>query len=136
MLLVLSGCAVIKVPSGQENTRTWNWETTVDYQDAYRIVAKQMRACYRVIGFFGNGYDIQADLDTSNRRGTVELYSVGLFGAEKPEDSIVSRTVTIIGTEKGSRITTTLVSKTLTHPFLTISCFINGLTLTATNTFD
>jgi hypothetical protein len=75
--------------------------TSLPYLDAYRVIAKQMRACYRVIGLFGNGYDIQADLDTAHKAGTVELYHVALGGAvSKPEDSMFSRTVTVTAGEK------------------------------------
>jgi hypothetical protein len=105
--LCLAGCAAYTLPQGQEHVRSFTQESSVPYQDAYRLVAKQMRACYRVIGVFGNGYDVQADLDTAQKSASIELYSVGLAGAEKPEDSIFSRTVTIKGTESGSVITTT-----------------------------
>lgn len=103
----LTGCAGIQMPPGQENTRTFTQESNKSYQEAYRLISKQMRACYRAIGLFGNGYDIQADLDAENKRGTVEVYYVGLTGAQKPEDSIFSRTVTISEAPNGSIITTT-----------------------------
>ena len=82
-------------------------EAPVPYREAYQIVAKQMRACYRAIGVFGNGYDVQADLDTADLSGRVELYHVGITGASKPADSIFSRTISIKAREKGSVITTT-----------------------------
>lgn len=103
----LAGCATIDVPPGQENQREFVQETALPYRDAYQIVAKQMRACYRVIGLFGNGYEVQADLDSNERTGRVELYHVGLTGASKPEDSIFSRTVVIKGHDKGATVTTT-----------------------------
>jgi len=103
----LSACANIELPQGQEDRREFVQETTLPYREAYQIIAKQMRACYRVIGLFGNGYDVQADLDTAERSGRVELYHVGLNGASKPEDSIFSRTVTIKARERGSVVITT-----------------------------
>jgi hypothetical protein len=124
----LSGCAGIQIPVGQEDERTFTQESNKSYQDAYRIIAKQMRACYRVIGLFGNGYDVQADLDTTNKRGTVELYYVGLTGAQKPEDSIFSRTVTVSDAPNGSVISTTGTTPKyvyVTHK--TIPTWLNGI---------
>lgn len=107
LALLLGGCATIELPPGQENNREFIQETTLPYKDAYQIIAKQMRACHRVIGVFGNGYDVQADLDTAGRIGRVELYHVGLTGASKPEDSMFSRTVTVKGHDNGSTVVTT-----------------------------
>lgn len=107
LAVILGGCATIELPPGQESKREFVQETTLPYRDAYQIIAKQMRACYRVIGLFGNGYDVQADLDTAERVGRVELYHVGLTGASKPEDSMFSRTVTVKGRENGSTVVTT-----------------------------
>lgn len=103
-LVILSGCA--SLPPGAEEQREFTQTTSLPYQDAYRIIAKQMRAWHRVIGLFGNGYDIQADLDSASRTGRVELYHVGLTGSSKPEDSMVSRTVTVSAAVNGSTITT------------------------------
>lgn len=107
LAVILGGCATIELPPGQESQREFSQETTLPYKDAYQIIAKQMRACYRVIGLFGNGYDVQADLDTAERIGRVELYHVGLTGSSKPEDSMISRTVTVKGRDNGSTVVTT-----------------------------
>lgn len=103
----LSACGSISLPPDQENQREFVQETRMPYKDAYQLIAKQMRACYRVIGLFGNGYDVQADLDANEKTGRVELYHVGLTGASKADDSSISRTVTIVGRENGSVVTTT-----------------------------
>ena len=127
-ILLLSACTVIQIPAGQEDQRIFTQETDMSYQEAYRIIAKQMRACYRVIGFFGNGYDIQADLDTMNKKGTVELYYVGFTGAKKPEESIFSRTVIVSDAPKGAIITTTGTTQKyvyLTHK--TIPTWLKGI---------
>lgn len=107
LAVILGGCATIELPSGQESTREFIQETSLPYKEAYQIIAKQMRACYRVIGLFGNGYDVQADLDSGERIGRVELYHVGLSGASKPEDSMFSRTVTVKARDNGSTVVTT-----------------------------
>lgn len=77
----------------------------VSYQAAYRLIAKQMRACYRIIGVFGNGYDVQADIDTQNKSATIEFYYVGITGAEKPEESKFGKVILIEAEGEGSRIT-------------------------------
>jgi hypothetical protein len=105
-LVLLSGCVGLQPPRGSESTREYLQTSEVPYQEAYRIIAKQVRACYRVIGVFGNGYDVQADLDSAARLGRIEVYHVGLSGASKSEDSMMSRTVTVVATETGSSIRT------------------------------
>lgn len=105
-LIAFAGCASVQLPPGAEEQREFTQTTSLSYQDAFRIIAKQMRACYRVIGVFGNGYDIQADLDSVARLGRVELYHVGLAGTSKPEDSMFSRTVTVAGNGSGALIKT------------------------------
>jgi len=60
LIVLLSGCAGIQMPAGQENEHSFTQESKKTYRDAYRIISKQMRACYRYIGLFGNGYDVQS----------------------------------------------------------------------------
>jgi len=105
--IVISGCASIQMPVGQETERSFSQESERPYDEAYRIIAKQMRACYRAIGLFGNGYDVQADMDAVNKQGVIELYYIGLTGAKNPEDSMFARTVTVEYSSNGSIITTT-----------------------------
>lgn len=124
----LVGCATVQLPPGQEAERTFVRDTNKPYQEVYRVVAKQMRACYRALGVFGNGYDIQADLDSSAKTGTIELYPVGLSGAQKAEDSIFSRTVVITATPTGATIKTTGTTPKyvyLTH--MTIPTWLGGI---------
>lgn len=124
---VLSGCAGVQVPTAQQEQRTFTRETEVAYQDAYRVIAKQMRACYRGLGVFGNGYDVQADLDSAAKTGRIEVYYVGFTGAQKPEDSIFSRTVTVVATPKGSSITTTgTTPKYVYNTHMTIPAWLAG----------
>jgi len=102
--ILMVGCVNLTLPPGQENVNSFIQNSAVPYQNAYRVIAKQMRACYRVIGLFGNGYDVQADLDTANKQGIIEIYHVGLVGASKAEDSIQSRTVTVSDDLQGGSI--------------------------------
>ena len=106
VLLSLSACAA-SLPPGQENTRTFSQHTPIPYRDVYRLVAKQMRFCYRTRSALGNGYDIQADLDSETKTGRIELYSVSLSKVDMPSDSVFSRTVEIKGEPTGSTIIVT-----------------------------
>ena len=81
------GCAQIPIPLDDQLSKSYTPTTTQSYQDLYRVIAKRIRACYRVMGIFGNGYDVQADLHTVEQKGRVEGYYVGLTGAQKPEAS-------------------------------------------------
>lgn len=105
--LTLAACGTVTPPAGQESKKTFTQDSSVEYVAAYRLIAKQMRACYRNIGLFGNGYDVQADLDSGSKEGRVELYHVGLSGAGKPDDSIQGRTITIKPNGTGSIVTIT-----------------------------
>ena len=107
LLAGLVGCGQLEMTPPNPEQRTFTQESAVNYKEAYRIIAKQMRACFRVIGDLGNGYDVQADLDGAEKKGSVELYIVGLTGAGKPEDSRWSRIITIEEKGAGSFITTT-----------------------------
>lgn len=99
----LGGCA--SLPPELEGRRSFTQESALPYQQAYRIIARQMRACHRYIGLLGNGYDVQADLDGETRTGTVAVYPVGLAGTLKPEEWAFSQSVTIAAAPAGSLIT-------------------------------
>lgn len=103
---LLFGCATIQPPPGSEESKTFSQDSDKPYKEAFLIISKQMKACYRVIGLFGNGYEIQDTLDTSEKYGTIDLYPVGLSGAENPSESMFGRTVRVEQDGSGSRITT------------------------------
>jgi len=105
--LAAGSCSTTVLPPGQESRTEFVQHSSLSARDAYILVAKQMRSCFRVIGLFGNGYDIQADAYGPNGGGRIELYHVGLSGASKPEDSMFSRTIVITPGESGSTIVTT-----------------------------
>jgi len=70
----------------------------------------------------------KADLDTMNKQGMIELYYVGLTGAQNPEDSIFSRTVMVKEAPNGSIINTTGTTPKyvyLTHK--TIPTWLRGI---------
>ena len=100
----LAACGVT-MPPGQEHSKEFTQTISTNYRDAYQLIARQMRACFRVIGPFGNGQDIQADLDTANNQGRIELYGVGLTGSARAEDIPHGRIVTIARTDSGAQIT-------------------------------
>jgi hypothetical protein len=105
--ILISGCAGVQMSVGQENEHGFTQESDKPYKEVYRIIAKQMLACYRHKTMFGNGYEVKADLDTLSKQGVIELCYVGLTGAQNPEDSIFSRTVTVKDAPNGSIIITT-----------------------------
>lgn len=78
--IFLSSCGGIRPTGSEKHLRSFTQESTRPYQDAYRIIDRRMRGCYRVIGTFGNGYDVHDELDTLNRRGVIEVFRIGLAG--------------------------------------------------------
>lgn len=106
VVVALAGCATIQMPPGSEETKTFSQESDKPYKEAFLIISKQMKACYRVIGLLGNGFDIQDTLDTAEKYGTIDLYPVGLSGAESPSESMFGRTVRVEQNSSGSKITT------------------------------
>lgn len=102
----LLGCSNIPIPPDSELSGTYTQVVAKPYQDVYRAVAKQMRACYRAITILGNGWDVQADLDALARTGRIEVYDVGLTGAKTAEASKSGRLVIVESLADGTRITT------------------------------
>lgn len=100
LAMFLAGCASTGGPAPGPLEQV----VDVGYQDAYRTIARQFEACYRVRGIFGNGYDVLADLDPTTQMGRVEVFSIGLTGAR---DSKLDRVVTVLGDGPRSRILTT-----------------------------
>jgi hypothetical protein len=107
--LALTGCAGIpKPPPGSENDRTFTASTTVDYQDAFRSVARRSTACFGQTGFFTSmNYNVQSDLDAVAKIGRVEVFPVGVFSGEDKDSDRKSYITTIKATERGSEVTTT-----------------------------
>lgn len=106
LFIILSACATIQIPEDLKGQDSFIQKTNIDYKTTYRIITKQMTACNRVIGFFGNGYDVYNEIDTSKNHAVVELFPISLGGASKPEESMFSRKVTIEKADSGSLITT------------------------------
>lgn len=115
------------MPPGQESSTEFVQKTSISYKEAYRLISKQMRACYRGIGPFGNGYDTNAELDTEIKKGVVELYHVGPSGVSKFDDSALSRTVEIEENGTGSVITTKGTTPSITYRnHLVIKAWLDG----------
>lgn len=128
-LVSITACSPVKPPAGMEEETTFRQEVDADYKQAFRVISKQMKSCYAVKGVLGNGYDIYSEIDSHVKEARVELYSVGLSGAESPEDSIFSRTVIIKGQTPKTLITTTGTTPDyvyLTHA--TIPTWLKGKT--------
>lgn len=97
-LLLLLACVPTAALAGQVEAAV---EAPVAYVDAYRTIARQFEACYRARGIWGNGFDVLADLDTTEQVGRVELFKIGMSGS-KP--SKVARVVTITPAGEGARV--------------------------------
>ncbi|WP_290697438.1 hypothetical protein [Amphritea sp.] len=126
---ILSACTPVKPPVGMENDKAFSQEADISYKQAFRIISKQMKACYAGKGLFGNGYDVYSEIDSHAKEARVEVYYVGFAGAEKPEDSMFSRTVTIKQRDHKTLITTTGTTPDyiyLTHA--TIPTWLRGKT--------
>lgn len=127
LLISLSLAACITLPPGSEFSTTFTREIDKPYQEVYRTIAKQMRHCYRTTGLFGNGYDVQSDLETAANQGTIELYNVNFMGIQKPEDSFFSRTVIVKASSSGSTITTKgTTPKIVYKTHMTIPVWLEG----------
>ena len=128
--VLIGGCSTIQLPPGEEQSTTFIQRSDVEYKTAYRIISKQMRACYVAIGLFGNGYDLTSDLDTDARIGLIEYFSIGLSGTAKFEDSMFSRKVYV--TEEGTGSSVKVVGNHPTVAYmnhLAIKGWLSGNTL-------
>ncbi|WP_372382157.1 hypothetical protein ACCQ12_15370 [Xanthomonas sp. NCPPB 1068] len=81
LFTLMAACA--SAPESAEKSDSQVLESDVDYKQAYRIISRQFTACKRVIGVFGNGYDVQSDLDTDAQEGRIDYYSQGLTGVHE-----------------------------------------------------
>lgn len=104
--LLISGCSVRTLPDGLEESKQITQRYDKKYVDVFKVVSKKMTSCYRSLGIFGNGYDVISHIDSDAKEGVVEVYHVGLTGAGSPEDSMMSRTVTIKD-DRGATLVTT-----------------------------
>ncbi|MEZ6855007.1 hypothetical protein [Halodesulfovibrio aestuarii] len=95
-VMLLTSCAPIHVPKELANQKEFSIETSMDYIHAYKIISRQMKACFRGIGLAGNGYEVESILNTEGHVGTIEIYYIGLSGADSSyKDSSYGRLVTI-----------------------------------------
>ena len=92
--IFLIGCA--SLPKEYSNKTEFKIETEQSYIQAYSTISRQMTACYRAIGPLGNGFDVQSLLNTEKHVGTIEIYYVGIAGADKSYlESNAGRFVTV-----------------------------------------
>lgn len=103
---LLTGCATVSLPPGQENQTTFTRTVQMDYREVYRVAARQIRTCNRSIGPFGNGYEVSAELDTGDKRAAIEVYLVGLTGVYPSGSGRYMRLVKIAEHNGGTIITT------------------------------
>lgn len=107
-MMTLMGCAGIpKPPPGSDNDRTFTTSSTMDYQEAFRSVARRSIACFGQSGFFSINHSVQSDLDAVAKIGRVEVFPVGVFSGENKDSDRKSYITTIKATKDGSEVTTT-----------------------------
>lgn len=132
--LILVNCTGVRLPPGMENQHSFTQYSDKHYVDIYRIISKQMRACYEVRGIFGNGFVVQSDLDSSRAMGIIELYPVGLSGAESASDSIFSKKIIVSKTKDGTKIITMGTTPSYVYStHKTISNWIKGISTCSPN---
>ena len=123
----LVGCGGITPTGSEKHLRSFTQESARPYQEAYRIIDRRMRGCYRIIGTFGNGYDVQGELDTLNQRGVIEVFRIGISGEENHKNAAFGRTVTVAAAPGGSVITTTgTVQRHVYRTHKSISAWLDG----------
>jgi hypothetical protein len=125
----LAGCASSSLPPELEGKNSFEQTSPLPYQEAYRIISRQMRVCYQKVGAGGkNGYDIVSSIDAAGRRATINAFYYGLFSGPNPEESSLSRKVTLTPADSGSMIVTSgSHSKNVYETHLSIRSWLSGV---------
>jgi hypothetical protein len=107
LLIGLSGCASSSLPPELEGKKSFEQTSTLPYQEAYRIISRQMRVCFEKVGAGGkNGYDVVSNIDAGGRQATINAIFYSVFSGSNPENSSLSRKVTLTPDGTGSTIVT------------------------------
>lgn len=127
-MTLLSGC--VSLPPGEEHQHTFVQKSDMPYRQAYGIIAIRMRACYQIVGLFGNGYGVHSHMDVAEKRGTIVVYPLGLLGSRgQPSHSLIGRTITVSKSASGSRIVITGTSPLVAYEnYLMIPKWLAGNT--------
>jgi hypothetical protein len=129
LLIGLSGCASSSLPPELEGSKSFEQTSTLPYQEAYRIISRQMRVCFEKVGAGGkNGYDVVSNIDASGRQATINAFFYGVFSGPNPENSSLSRKVTLTPDGTGSTIVTSGgVPKNAYETHLSIRSWLSGV---------
>ncbi len=129
LLIGLAGCASSSLPPELADKKSFEQTSTLPYQEAYRIISRQMRVCYEKVGVGGkNGYDVVSNIDAAARRATINAFYYGMFSGSNPEDSSLSRKVTLTPAANGSTIVTSgSHSKNVYETHLSIRSWLSGV---------
>lgn len=105
--LALAACAnVPSPPPGAETDRTFTTSVTVEYQEAFRTVARRSTACFGQSGMLSINHMVQSDLDAVSKVGRVEVFPSGLFNQAANDRERKSYVTRVVGTATGTEVTT------------------------------
>lgn len=108
LVMGLAGCASSpSLPPELEGKKSFEQTSTLPYQEAYRVISRQMRLCFEKVGAGGkNGYEVVSNIDASGRQATINAIYHSIFSGSNPESSSLSRKVTLTPDGTGSTIVT------------------------------
>jgi hypothetical protein len=129
LLIGLAGCASSSLPPELADKKSFEQTSTLPYQEAYRIISRQMRVCYEKVGVGGkNGFEVVSNIDAAGQKATINAFYYGLFSGSNPEDSSMSRKVTLTPDGSGSTIVTSGAhSKNVYETHLSIRSWLSGV---------
>jgi len=130
LLIGLAGCASSSsLPPELEGKRSFDQTSPLPYQEAYRIISRQMRVCFEKVGVGGkNGFEVVSSIDAAGRKATINALYHGLFSGSNPEEASQSRKVTLTPDGNGSTIVTSGPdSKNVYETHLSIRSWLSGV---------
>jgi len=129
LVIGLAGCATSSLPPELEGRQSFDQTSTLPYQEAYRIISRQMRVCFEKVGAGGkNGYEVVSNIDATGRKATIDALYYGVFSGSNPQDSSLSRKVTLTPDGTGSMIVTSGArSKNVYDTHVSIRSWLSGI---------
>ena len=129
LLIGLAGCASSSLPPELDGKKSFEQTSTLSYQEAYRIISRQMRVCFEKVGAGGkNGYDVVSSIDAAGKKATIDALYQSIFSGSNPENSSLSRKVTLTPDGTGSTIVTSGAnSKNVYETHVSIRSWLSGI---------
>ncbi len=129
LVIGLAGCTTSSLPPELEGRQSFEQTSTLPYQEAYRIISRQMRVCFEKVGAGGkNGYEVVSNIDATGRKATIDALYYSVFSGSNPQDSSLSRKVTLTPDGTGSTIVTSgAQSKNVYDTHVSIRSWLSGV---------